>query len=63
MRKHIGTTHFLQSCLCLFAALLLVSNAAACTIFAITPGASEDGSVYVGHTNDGVGTDWRNIDE
>ncbi|WP_231476555.1 dipeptidase [Methanoculleus sp. MH98A] len=43
--------------------LLLVSNAAACTVFAITPGASEDGSMYVGHTNDGVGKDWRNIDD
>ncbi|MCK9297687.1 MAG: C69 family dipeptidase [Methanoculleus sp.] len=56
-------THFLRSGLCLFAALLLVSNAAACTVFAITPGASEDGSMYVGHTNDGVGKDWRNIDD
>ncbi|PKL55542.1 MAG: peptidase U34, partial [Methanomicrobiales archaeon HGW-Methanomicrobiales-6] len=63
MRKRIGMTHFLRSGLCLFAALLLVSNAAACTVFAITPGASEDGSMYVGHTNDGVGKDWRNIDD
>ncbi|SCL75169.1 Dipeptidase [Methanoculleus chikugoensis] len=63
MRIRIGTTHFLQNCLCLFAVLLLVSNAAACTVFAITPGASEDGSMYVGHTNDGVGKDWRNIDD
>ena len=63
MRKRIGTTHFLQNFLCLFAVLLLVSNAAACTVFAITPGASEDGSMYVGHTNDGVGKDWRNIDD
>lgn len=35
----------------------------ACTIFAITPDASSDGSVYLGHTNDGVGKDWRNIDD
>ncbi|UUX92582.1 dipeptidase [Methanoplanus endosymbiosus] len=33
----------------------------ACTIIGITPGASEDGSVYAGHTNDGIGKDWRNI--
>src|SRR5688572_19253896 len=63
MRKRIGTTHFLQNFLCLFAVLLLVSNAAACTVFAISPGASEAGSMYVGHTNDGVGKDWRNIDD
>lgn len=37
--------------------------ATACTIFAVTPGASEDGSAFVGHTNDGVGKDWRNIDD
>ncbi|WOF15913.1 peptidase U34 [Methanoplanus sp. FWC-SCC4] len=34
-----------------------------CTIFAVTPDASSDGSVYVGHTNDGVGKDWRNVDD
>lgn len=64
MRKRIGITAFLRNGLCLFVALLLVSaNATACTVFAITPGASEDGSMYVGHTNDGVGIDWRNIDD
>ncbi len=63
MGKHTGTTHLLQHCLCLFAVLLMVANAAACTVFAITPGASEDGSMYVGHTNDGVGKDWRNVDD
>lgn len=64
MRKRIGITVLLRSGLCLFIALLLLStNAAACTVFAITPGASEDGSMYVGHTNDGVGEDWRNIDD
>lgn len=63
MGKHTGTTHLLQHCLCLFAVLLMVANAAACTVFAITPGASEDGSMYAGHTNDGVGKDWRNIDD
>ncbi|MDK2988878.1 MAG: dipeptidase [Methanoculleus sp.] len=64
MRKRVGITVFLRSGLCLFVAFLLLSvNAAACTVFAITPGASEDGSMYVGHTNDGVGKDWRNVDD
>ncbi|MCT8337843.1 peptidase U34 [Methanoculleus sp. Afa-1] len=63
MGKRTGTTHLLQHCLCLFAVLLMVANAAACTVFAITPGASEDRSMYVGHTNDGVGKDWRNVDD
>jgi dipeptidase len=64
MRKRVGITVFLRSGLCLFVAFLLLSaNAAACTVFAVTPGASEDGSMYVGHTNDGVGKDWRNIDD
>ncbi|MBN2735197.1 MAG: C69 family dipeptidase [Methanomicrobiaceae archaeon] len=35
----------------------------ACTIYVVTPDASSDGSVYAGHTNDGVGKDWRNIDD
>lgn len=35
----------------------------ACTIFAVTPGASENGTMYLGHTNDGVGMDWRHIDD
>lgn len=46
--------------------LLFASGCApvsACTIFAVTPGASENGTMYVGHTNDGVGPDWRNIDD
>ena len=43
--------------------MLIAAPASACTIFAITPGASEDGSMYVGHTNDGVGFDWRNYDD
>lgn len=63
MRKRIDRTDLIRSGLCLFVAFLLVSNATACTIFAVTPGASEDGSMYVGHTNDGVGKDWRNIDD
>jgi len=48
-----------------FTLMLFLSSApvSACTIFAVTPGASEDGTMYLGHTNDGVGTDWRNIDD
>jgi len=42
---------------------LISAPASACTIFAVTPGASEDGTMYIGHTNDGVGPDWRNIDD
>jgi len=42
--------------------MLIAAPVSACTIFAITPGASDDGSMYVGHTNDGVGFDWRNYD-
>ncbi len=41
--------------------LCIPAAVSACTIFAVTPDASSDGSVYVGHTNDGVGKDWRNI--
>jgi dipeptidase len=64
MRRFIGGTKISWSPLCLFVAFLLLSpNAAACTVFAVTPGASVDGSMYVGHTNDGVGKDWRNIDD
>lgn len=33
----------------------LCTPALACTSFIITPGASADGSMYVGHTNDGFG--------
>ena len=51
----------------ILAALLLLlfipGLASACTIFVVTADASEDGSVYAGHTNDGVGKDWRNIDD
>ncbi|MDK2973763.1 MAG: dipeptidase [Methanofollis sp.] len=42
---------------------LLSAPVSACTIFAVTPGASADGTMYVGHTNDGVGMDWRHIDD
>ncbi|WP_319642601.1 dipeptidase [Methanovulcanius yangii] len=41
----------------------LSGTAAACTVFAVTPGASDDGSMYAGHTNDGVGFDWRQRDD
>lgn len=34
----------------------LVHIISGCTIFVVTPGASEDGSMYVGHTNDGYGS-------
>jgi len=39
----------------LVVALLLVTPALACTTFIITPGASDDGSMYVAHSNDGFG--------
>lgn len=42
---------------------LIAAPVSACTIFAVTPGASTDGSMYAGHTNDGVGFDWRNYDD
>ena len=35
---------------------VLCSPVLACTSFIITPGASTDGSMYVGHTNDGFGS-------
>ena len=35
--------------------LLLVTPAIGCTTFVVTPGASENGEMYVGHTNDGLG--------
>lgn len=37
------------------AILLLGSPALACTTFIITPGASDDGSMYIAHSNDGYG--------
>ena len=37
------------------ALILLCTPVLACTSFIITPGASADGSMYVGHTNDGFG--------
>ncbi len=33
--------------------LIVLNSAHACTTFVVTPGASEDGSMYIGHTNDG----------
>ena len=39
----------------LVAALLLVAPALACSTFIITPGASDDGSMYIAHSNDGFG--------
>ncbi|WAI01666.1 dipeptidase [Methanogenium organophilum] len=47
----------------LLACMLALPPVSACTIFAVTPGASDDGSMYVAHTNDGVGFDWRNYDD
>lgn len=38
------------------AIVVLWTPAMACTVFVITPGASADGSMYTGHTNDGFGT-------
>jgi len=43
--------------------LILPASVSGCTIFGITPGASDDGSSYLGHTNDGVGRDWRDRDD
>ncbi len=45
-------THSTALLLCL---LVFILPASACTSFIITPGASADGSMYVGHTNDGFG--------
>lgn len=56
-------TRILGFCLVLVFLFQISAPVSACTIFAVTPGASTDGSVYVGHTNDGVGKDWRNIDD
>jgi len=39
----------------LAALLVLSTTSQGCTTFIVTPGASEDGSMYVGHTNDGYG--------
>jgi dipeptidase len=49
--------------LLLLVLVTFVGTAAACTVFAVTPGASDDGSMYAGHTNDGVGFDWRQRDD
>ncbi|TAJ44677.1 dipeptidase [Methanofollis fontis] len=49
--------------LLLLIAFLAWAPVSACTIFAVTPGASEEGTMYLGHTNDGVGMDWRHIDD
>ncbi len=35
--------------------LILSATSQGCTTFIVTPGASDDGSMYVGHTNDGYG--------
>lgn len=50
-------------CGIILVSVICLIPASACTIFVVTPGASENGSVFVGHTNDGVGKDWRNIDD
>ena len=49
---HTLRTHSTALLLCL---LVFILPASACTSFIITPGASADGSMYVGHTNDGFG--------
>ena len=54
------------SLLSLFVMLILIcvpASVMGCTIFVVTPDASTDETVYIGHTNDGVGKDWRNIDD
>ena len=45
----------IQTLALIFALTFLGTPALACTSFIITPGASADGSMYVGHTNDGFG--------
>lgn len=35
--------------------IVVAEISSGCTVFVVTPGASEDGSMYVGHTNDGYG--------
>ncbi|WFN35560.1 C69 family dipeptidase [Methanogenium sp. S4BF] len=60
-KNNIRSTPCVFSVLLIF--MLISAPVSACTIFAVTPGASEDGSMYVGHTNDGVGFDWRNYDD
>lgn len=35
--------------------ILFVAPVIGCTTFVVTPGASENGEMYVGHTNDGLG--------
>ncbi len=56
-------SHLLVVSLLLLVLLQFPGTATACTVFAITPGASDDGSMYAGHTNDGVGFDWRQRDD
>ncbi|WP_460372159.1 dipeptidase [Methanocalculus sp. MC3] len=59
--KNVDLRLFLS--LLLLIALVIPATVSGCTIFGITPGASEDGTVYLGHTNDGVGMDWREMDD
>lgn len=46
---------FITSAFFLAVLLILSATSQGCTTFIITPGASENGSMYVGHTNDGYG--------
>lgn len=48
---NVGTCILLMS----FLFLGIIQISSGCTIFVVTPGASEDEKMYVGHTNDGYG--------
>jgi len=51
----MATTPTIRFLAIIVALIVLCTPALACTSFIITPGASADGSMYVGHTNDGFG--------
>lgn len=57
MRKKLLIIPLLMILASIFASTCAPATAALneCTTFIVTPGASEDGSMYVGHTNDGFG--------
>ncbi|MBP2134156.1 dipeptidase [Methanomicrobium sp. W14] len=61
--KGFFRSRFKAGLLILLLSLICTPNpASACTIYVVTPGASSDRKTYAGHTNDGVGKDWRNRD-